>query len=87
MICLFDQGRCVTAGYWNNAAATAAAFSNRLTGTATPLGRACAKSSFYRTGDLGVVHNGHIYVTGRLKEMMSEQTRAVVSGKRGSPWE
>ena len=67
---LWITGRCVTAGYWNNAAATSAAFNNKLSRTVTALGAQHAKASFYRTGDLGCVYHGNLYITGRLKEMI-----------------
>ena len=31
---------------------------------------ACGDSGFLRTGDLGTVHEGELYITGRLKDMM-----------------
>jgi len=62
---LWIAGRCVTAGYWNNAAATAAAYSARLSAAVSEEGRHHLASSFYRTGDLGVKYKGELYITGR----------------------
>ena len=45
----------VAAGYWNNPAATAAAFPQPGT---------------LRTGDLGFLHDGELYVTGRVKDLI-----------------
>ena len=67
---LWIAGRCVTAGYWNNASATAAAYNNKLSKACTIAGREHLKSSFYRTGDLGCMYQDHLYITGRLKEMI-----------------
>ncbi|QGZ37044.1 non-ribosomal peptide synthetase/type I polyketide synthase [Stappia indica] len=54
-------------GYWGNEAATAATF------RAVPAdgsGEAARGGPFLRTGDLGFLQDGHLYVTGRLKDMM-----------------
>ena len=47
------KGDSITTGYWRNAAATA---------------EAVTESGFLRTGDLGVLVEGDLYVTGRIKE-------------------
>lgn len=47
-------GRGVTTGYYDNPEATAAAFDGR----------------WFKTGDVGFEHDGHLYVTGRVKEMI-----------------
>jgi acyl transferase domain-containing protein/acyl-CoA synthetase (AMP-forming)/AMP-acid ligase II/acyl carrier protein len=52
----------VAAGYWRNAEATAADFGATL---ATQPGR-----KFLRTGDLGFVREGQLFVTGRLKDVI-----------------
>jgi acyl-CoA synthetase (AMP-forming)/AMP-acid ligase II len=54
-------GHHVASGYWNNAAATAATFAARLQGR---------DDEFLRTGDLGVVWDGELYVTGRRKSLI-----------------
>jgi acyl-CoA synthetase (AMP-forming)/AMP-acid ligase II len=51
----------VAAGYWNQPAATAQTF------RAIP---AEGTADFLRTGDLGVIEHGELYVVGRLKEML-----------------
>ncbi len=55
----------VACGYWNQPEATEEAFAaylfNQVDGEKTP---------FLRTGDLGFVSEGHLFVTGRLKEMI-----------------
>jgi amino acid adenylation domain-containing protein len=49
-------------GYWNQPAATAAVFGARMDGPAGP--------PFLRTGDLGYVLDGELYVNGRLKDLI-----------------
>ncbi|TPG83199.1 fatty acyl-AMP ligase [Pseudomonas mandelii] len=51
----------VSPGYWHKDAATQATFN---------LTTADGESGFMRTGDLGVVHEGELYVCGRIKEML-----------------
>ncbi|MDX2599668.1 fatty acyl-AMP ligase [Streptomyces caniscabiei] len=54
------RGQSVVHGYWRNDQATRATFGQRLDG----------EDGFLRTGDLGVLIGGELYVTGRIKEMM-----------------
>ncbi len=60
------RGESVAAGYWNRPEATATAF--RAT---TADGRA----GYFRTGDLGALFGGELYVTGRIKEMLIHHGR------------
>jgi len=76
---LWITGKCVTAGYWNNAAATTLAHSARIVKAATESGANNIKSSFYRTGDLGAFYKNELYITGRLKEMI------IVNGTKHYP--
>lgn len=55
-------GPSVAAGYWNRAAETQATFGAR---PASDDGRA-----YLRTGDLGFLHEGQLFVTGRLKDLI-----------------
>lgn len=55
------SGASVGAGYWNNQAATCAAFDAHIAGQ---------DETFLRTGDLGFSFGGQLYICGRLKEMM-----------------
>ena len=55
------QGPSVAGGYWNRAEETAEVFEASVPGRA---GR------FLRTGDLGFMHDGELYVTGRLKDVI-----------------
>ncbi|MEI8285202.1 MAG: cytochrome P450 [bacterium] len=54
------KGPSVSKGYWNNTAASASVFDLLLDGEA----------GFLRTGDLGFLHEGELFVVGRVKETM-----------------
>jgi acyl-CoA synthetase (AMP-forming)/AMP-acid ligase II len=55
------RGPSVAEGYWRRTAETDATFRGTLHG---------GESGFLRTGDLGVLLDGELYVTGRLKEVI-----------------
>jgi len=55
------RGPSVAQGYWGRDEATRATFR---------AGTAGGEHGFLRTGDLGAVHQGELYITGRLKEML-----------------
>ncbi|HZI20590.1 MAG TPA: amino acid adenylation domain-containing protein [Pyrinomonadaceae bacterium] len=59
---IWVSGGSVARGYWNNAAATEQTFRAFLAGT--------NEGPFLRTGDLGVVLDGQLFVTGRLKDLI-----------------
>ncbi len=59
---IWFSGPAVAGGYWNKPAETAIAFEARLTGS--------GEGPFLRTGDLGFIHEGGLYVTGRLKNLI-----------------
>ena len=54
-------GPSVARGYWGRPEQTARDFGARLPGDGTP---------FLRTGDLGFLHEGRLFVTGRLKDLI-----------------
>jgi acyl-CoA synthetase (AMP-forming)/AMP-acid ligase II len=58
------RGPSVTQGYWSNAAATARDFGASLRGPAGPQG------PYLRTGDLGFLSGGELFVTGRSKDLI-----------------
>ncbi|SFU53574.1 aminotransferase class V-fold PLP-dependent enzyme [Pseudoduganella namucuonensis] len=58
---IWVAGPSVASGYLGNEAGTAATF-QAMTGA--------GRGPFMRTGDLGFVHQGGLYVTGRIKELM-----------------
>ena len=59
---IWVQGPSVAQGYWNRPAETEAAFEAYLAGS--------GDGPFLRTGDLGMVLGGNLFVTGRIKELM-----------------
>ena len=59
---IWVSGRGVANGYWNRPEATEAGFNAFLAG-----GR---EGPFLRTGDLGFLKSGEIYITGRLKDLL-----------------
>ncbi|MGV9272672.1 fatty acyl-AMP ligase [Streptomyces griseosporeus] len=65
------RGELVVDGYWRNPAATEATFGNRVAGDPGDTG------GWLRTGDLGALLEGEIYVTGRIKEMMIVRGRNI----------
>jgi len=58
---IWVSGATVTAGYWNNHAATAETFGARLAGI---------HREFLRTGDLGFLRDRQLFVTGRRKDLI-----------------
>ncbi|WP_129311242.1 fatty acyl-AMP ligase [Streptomyces sp. L2] len=63
-------GASVAKGYWRNALATRETFRARLPGY---------EGRFLRTGDLGFLRDGELYVTGRLKDLI------VIDGRNHYP--
>ncbi|AUX48981.1 uncharacterized protein SOCE26_105260 [Sorangium cellulosum] len=55
-------GEAVVSGYWRDEQATSASFGARLRGG--------GDLRFLRTGDLGFMHEGELFVTGRLKDVI-----------------
>ncbi|MDO5425273.1 MAG: thioester reductase domain-containing protein [Eubacteriales bacterium] len=66
-ICL--RGSNVCGGYWKNPEESRS-FETKIPGY---------KGKFYRTGDMGAMHDGQLYLTGRIKEML------VIGGKNIFP--
>jgi acyl transferase domain-containing protein/acyl-CoA synthetase (AMP-forming)/AMP-acid ligase II/acyl carrier protein len=60
---IWFQSQSVACGYWNDAAASNATFIGIL--AEDP-----AQGAFLRTGDLGALQGGELYVTGRLKDLI-----------------
>ncbi|HKH45556.1 MAG TPA: amino acid adenylation domain-containing protein, partial [Thermoanaerobaculia bacterium] len=58
---IWVAGASVAAGYWDRPEETARTFGARLTDGSGP---------FLRTGDLGFVRDGELFVTGRLKDLI-----------------
>jgi acyl-CoA synthetase (AMP-forming)/AMP-acid ligase II len=59
---IWVTGASVAAGYWNKARESAATFRASLAGT--------TDGPYLRTGDLGCVADGHLFVTGRIKDVL-----------------
>ncbi|MDB5327365.1 MAG: Beta-ketoacyl synthase [Phycisphaerales bacterium] len=62
---IWTRSPSVAAGYWQNPEATAAAFAGHLSDGSKDIA-----GPFVRTGDLGFVRDGEVFVTGRLKELI-----------------
>ena len=60
---IWVHGASVAAGYWQSEAATTATFEARLADEVND-------RRFLRTGDLGFMRGGHLFVTGRLKDLL-----------------
>jgi amino acid adenylation domain-containing protein len=59
---IWISGPSVAAGYWNHSEETERIFQARLSGS--------DDGRFLRTGDLGFLQDGELYVTGRLKDLI-----------------
>ncbi len=59
---IWVAGPSVAGGYWNQPDVTAHTFQAQLAGN--------GQETFLRTGDLGFLHDGELYVTGRLKDLI-----------------
>ncbi|TFW34664.1 AMP-binding protein [Massilia horti] len=59
---IWVAGPSVARGYWQRPDATEAAFGARMAGSDT--------GPFLRTGDLGFLHDGELFITGRLKDLV-----------------
>ena len=59
------SGPNVASGYWNNAAETRAVFAVK------------GNASYLHTGDLGFIHDGQLFITGRLKDVIVVRGRNV----------
>ena len=60
---IWTRGPSVAHGYWNKPDLTTETFAAKLTGE--PAG-----PGYLRTGDLGFLHHDHLYVTGRIKDLI-----------------
>ncbi len=65
------SGQSVARGYWQRPAETAATFHAHL---------ATGDGPFLRTGDLGIFQNGHLFITGRLKDLIIIDGRNLYPG-------
>ncbi|RLN20969.1 hypothetical protein BBJ28_00006204 [Nothophytophthora sp. Chile5] len=68
---IWVQGPSVSIGYWNRTEYTEEMFHAQLAGEKNP------KNVFLRTGDLGFLRQGELFVTGRLKDLIIIRGRNV----------
>ena len=68
---IWVRGPSVAQGYWNQPEATLETFQRRLADT--------GDGPFLRTGDLGFLHDGELFVTGRLKDLI------IIRGRNYTP--
>lgn len=59
---IWVSGPSVASGYWNKPSETELTFGARLSNS--------GEGPFLRTGDLGFLHEGELFITGRLKELI-----------------
>lgn len=67
---IWIAGGSVAQGYWNREEETVRTFQAKIPGNST---------SFMRTGDLGCFHQGELFITGRLKDLI------IIGGKNHYP--
>ncbi|RJL30940.1 fatty acyl-AMP ligase [Bailinhaonella thermotolerans] len=72
---IWVHGPNVARAYWNNPERSEETFRARLAGPVAGL----PEGPWLRTGDLGVVHEGELYVTGRIKDVI------IVDGRNHYP--
>ncbi len=63
---IWASGTSVAAGYWGRPEVSAATFGATLADGPAEM----RERKFLRTGDLGFLHDGQLYVTGRLKDLL-----------------
>ena len=68
---IWIRGESVAQGYWMRPELTERTFRATIAGD--------SNASYLRTGDLGFVRNGELYVTGRLKDLI------IINGKKYAP--
>lgn len=69
---IWVKGPSVAEGYWNNPKETEAVFWAYLKDT--------KEGPFLRTGDLGFLHRGELFVTGRIKDLIIHRGRNIYPG-------
>lgn len=67
---IWVRGKCVAKGYWNNTTATEETFCATIQGKTDG-------NEYLRTGDLGFLCDGQLYVTGRQKEVIIVRGRNI----------
>ncbi len=59
---IWIKGNSISNGYWNNTEITKENFNQVISNT--------KKTGYYRTGDLGFIHQNELFITGRIKELI-----------------
>ena len=69
---IWISGQNMGVGYWNRPEETAATFHNILKSRTSPshAERAADDAMWVRTGDYGAYHDGELYITGRVKDLV-----------------
>ncbi len=67
---IWVSGSIVTAGYWNNEEITKQTFGVKIPAVGQSSDGNKTSLQYLRTGDLGFIHDGELYITGRLKDMI-----------------
>ncbi|MGQ9347343.1 long-chain-fatty-acid--AMP ligase FadD32 [Mycolicibacterium gilvum] len=78
---IWISGQNMGTGYWNKPDETIATFQNLLKSRTTPSHAegADADATWVRTGDLGAYHDGELFITGRVKDLV------IVDGRNHYP--
>ena len=69
------RGPSVTQGYWNHLDASANMYGAHLSIKDPNTTKISTEPGYFRTSDLGTIHHGEIFITGRFREVLTVQGR------------